>query len=133
MALAEATDWWCNWCGQPVRLEGDGNPTAALRKAVHEATGKRAGPDGHTAAPVGDEPSLWKAARELEEETGGAFSLSARFGLLRADWRNLKPGAVAPHYTADDKAAMGLKLRRALIRAGLGQGTPIMPGEAADR
>jgi hypothetical protein len=126
--------WWCNRCGQPVLLEGDDDAPVALRKALHAATGAEKGaPDGHIAAPIDYEPPLWEAARELEAETGGLFSVSARFGFLRADWKKLAPGVVAAHYTADDKAEMQVKLRRALIRAGLGQGTPIMPGEAADR
>jgi hypothetical protein len=73
------------------------------------------------------------AARELEAETGGLFTVSARFGFLRADWKKSGPGVVAAHYTADGKAEMRLKLRRALICAVLGQDTPIMRGEPADR
>jgi hypothetical protein len=127
------TGLWCNRCGRPVELGGDENLPAPMRKAVHAATGAEKGDDGHLAAPVDREPPLWKAARELKEETGGLFAFDARFGFLRADWANLRPGVVAVHYTADDKAAMRLKLRRALIQAGVGQDTPIMRGEAAGR
>jgi hypothetical protein len=128
-----ATGWWCSRCGRPALLEGDDGAPGALRKAVHAATGAENGPDGHAAAPVGCEPPLWRAARELEAETGGLFAVSARFGFLRADWADPPPGAVAGHYTADDHAAMRARLRRALISAGMGQGTPIMLGEGAGR
>ena len=128
------TEWWCNRCGQPVYLGGDEGLPETLRPAYHAATGSETGaPDGHLVAPVDYEPTLWKWARELKAETGGLFTFDARFGFLRADWANPDPRRVASHYTADDKAAMRLKLRRALIQAGLGQDTPIMRGETAAR
>ena len=133
MGQAEAAEWWCSRCGQPVELLGGDDLPVPLRKAVHKATGWKTGPDGHIADPISYEPPLWKAARELEAETGGLFTLSARFGFLRADWANPGHGVTAPHYTADDKAAMQVKLRRALIAAGKGQETPIMRGETAGR
>jgi hypothetical protein len=128
------TEWWCSRCGQPVELLGRDDVPVSLRKAVHAATGdERGAPDGHPAAPVGYEPPLWQAARELDAETGGLFSFLVSFGRLRADWKDLPPGVLAAHYTASDKAEMRLQLRRALIHAGKGQGTPILREEAADR
>ena len=87
------TEWWCRWCGQPVRLIGaDGSPEQ-MRMAVHAATGdERGGLDGHAAAPQNYEPPLWRAARILTDEFGGAFDISARFGMLRADWAGGRHG-----------------------------------------
>jgi hypothetical protein len=128
------TEWWCNRCGQPVLLAGDDDMPVSLRKAVHAATGAEKGaPDGHIAAPIDYEPPLWQAARELEAETGGLFTVSARYGFLRADRADLAPGVVAAHFTASDKAEMQVKLRRVLIAAGKGQGTPILRSDTADR
>jgi hypothetical protein len=131
METEQVAEWWCSRCGQPVQLLGGDDVPVSLRKAVHAVTGSETGAAGHLAVPVGYEPPLWQAARELMEETGGAFDVSAEHGFLRADWVRVPAGMVAMNYTADDKAAMSLKLRRALIAAGVGQGTPIMRGEAA--
>jgi hypothetical protein len=113
------TEWWCRWCGQPVRLIGaDGSPEQ-MRMAVHAATGdERGGLDGHAAAPQNYEPPLWRAARILTDEFGGAFDISARFGMLRADWAG---GGCAEHFEAVGENAeeeMRARLRAAFISAG---------------
>jgi hypothetical protein len=88
-----------------------------MRKAVHAATGEeRGGPDGHLASPIDHEPVLWKAARVLAEEFGGVFSISARFGFLRADWANI---GTPVHYEADTEEEMRGRLREAVAEAGL--------------
>lgn len=121
--MEEGTDagLWCRRCGEPVLRDGDGDPH--LRRAVHAATGmERGGPEGHLAAPVDFEPPLWRAARELGAEFGGDFEISARFGVLRADWADRPRGVTAPHYTAAGMRAqeeMRATLRRALIAAGM--------------
>jgi hypothetical protein len=103
---------WCRWCGKRVRLAGDGEPE--MRKAVHSASGRETGEDGHIAAPQDSEPPLWKAARELEAEFGGAFRISARFGFLRADWADV----VTPeHFEAADADEMRPRLKAALAAA----------------
>jgi hypothetical protein len=133
MPQEEAPDWWCRHCGQPVRIDGGDDKPIRLRKAVHAATGLERGlPEGHLAAPIDFEPPLWKAAREITAETGGLLDISARFGFLRADWK-LRPGVVAGHFEAGTEQEMRQKLRRALIAAGLGMGTAILLGDAADR
>jgi hypothetical protein len=109
MGHAEVTGWWCRHCGQPVRLEGAGEPE--MRKAVHAATGRERGPDTHLAAPQDTEPPLWASARRLEAEFGGAFTIEARFGFLRADWaRRAVPGGTPVHTEARSEDEMRRKL-----------------------
>lgn len=113
---------WCRWCGQQVSVSGDG-PVA---KAVHAATGlERGEPDGHAAAPIDFEPQIWADAREIAAVYGGVFTVTARFGKLRADWANLPPGAWAEHYTADGRDELTRKLDTALgaAMASLADGT----------
>lgn len=103
--------WWCRHCGQPVVIL-----EKPPRKAVHAGTGLEKAPDLHLAAPMDHEPSLWKAARELRAEFGGAFVLSARFGILRADWADLGAGLVAAHFEAPDEETMRTRLNAAVAR-----------------
>lgn len=114
---------WCRRCGQPARRDGDGDEDPQLRRAVHAATGdERGGPEGHLVAPVDFEPPLWKAAREITADFRGLFVLSARLGVLRADWADPPRGVTARPYTADGLGAdakMRAQLRRALIAAGI--------------
>lgn len=102
---------WCADCGKLV--------TATAGKAVHAARGNPLGyPDGHRAAPVDREPELWRAARRIAADYGGMFTLTARFGILRADWqpgKTLSPGTPA-HYTAPGEAAMRYQLNAAVMR-----------------
>jgi hypothetical protein len=120
----ESWPLWCADCGKRVTADAGGPP-------VHTASGHvKGGPDGHAAAPAGREPPLWKAAREITADYGGAFTVSARFGFLRAD---LTPGAVSAggtpvHYEADDEAGMRRQLdavagaaRRGRSREGSGR------------
>jgi hypothetical protein len=114
MPQARAAVLWCSRCGQPVKLaDGDGIEDE-YRKAVHAATGRETGPDGHLAAPVDHEPPLWKDARELAAEYGGVFAVTARFGFLRAEWSHVRPGALAAHFEADDREQMRRKLDAAI-------------------
>lgn len=102
---------WCRWCGQQVEERG----TPPLVKAVHKKTGlERGSPDGHLAAPLDFEPALWRWAREVRERYKGVFEVTARLGVLRADWADLPPGAVAEHYTARDRDGLVAKLDAAL-------------------
>ena len=88
---------------------------APLAKAVHKATGlERGTPDGHLAAPIEFEPTLWRWARELTAAYRGVFRVTARLGVLRADWDNLPPGTTAGHYTARDRDGLVAKLDAAL-------------------
>jgi hypothetical protein len=106
---------WCRRCGQRVVLATGGDPEYS--KAVHAVTGnERGNPDGHLAAPVDAEPPLWRAAREIAARYGGAFTVEARFGFLRADWSDLAvpPGVTAAHYEADTDAEMYTKLDAAV-------------------
>ena len=119
---------WCRRCGKRVTVTGD---DPQLGNAAHTATGSETGPpDGHLAAPMDYEPPIWKAAREIAAEYGGAFTLDARFGFLRADWSPLAigPGVTAAHYTAPDEADMLRQLDQAVAgtqwerqRAGAGE------------
>lgn len=115
MADTETTQRWCRWCGKKVLLLGEGEPE--MRKAVHEATGDEQGDlDRHNAAPQNYEPPLWRSARILTAEFGGALEISARFNFLRADWA---AGGVAEHFEADTEDEMRAKLRAAYVSAGL--------------
>jgi hypothetical protein len=99
---------WCRACGKRATMRGG--------VAVHALTGYRAGlADGHLAEAVGQEPPLWKAAREIEAEYGGTFTVGAPLGILRADWSTAVVGhfATAVHYTAPT----GELLRRQLDEA----------------
>jgi len=107
---------WCSRCGRQVT--GGARP-------VHAGDGSAFGPDGHRVEPVAAEPPLWKAAREIEARYGGLFTVSARFGFLRADWtaRALGPGMVAVHYEAHDEDEMRRQLDAAVAgtrRSGAG-------------
>ncbi len=113
MTEAEPAGLWCARCGKRVRLAGGEGLPAQLRKAVHAATGLEAGDNGHLAAPADSEPPLWKSARILAAEFGGAFDIGAWFGFLRADWANLPAGAIAGHFEADDEEGLRLKLKAA--------------------
>ena len=116
-------------CGQPVRLIGPEAVEEGFRRAVHAATGREQGPDTHLAAPIGYEPPLWKDARELAAEYGGVFVIGARFDFLHAEWARVPPGAVVPHYEADDKAGMRHRLDAA-IDAHRDRGTAVLAAEA---
>jgi hypothetical protein len=99
---------WCRACGKRVTMRG--------KVAVHALTGHRADlTDGHLAEAVDQEPPLWKAAREIEAEYGGTFTVGAPLGILRADWSTAVVGhfATAVHYTAPN----GELLRRQLDEA----------------
>ena len=101
---------WCSTCGKPaVRLEKDFPP-------VHEADGKRFGFDGHPCLGADDEPPLWAAARRVAGDYP-MVRVTARFGILRADWRDLPPGCAAPPVTAPGEGTLRRKLDEALDRA----------------
>lgn len=88
-----------------------------MPRAVHTATGlERGEPDGHPAAPIDFEPQIWVDAREISAMYGGVFTVTARLGILRADWANLPPGTWAEHYTGHDKDELTRKLNQALGR-----------------
>ncbi len=96
---------WCARCGKRAAPAGG--------TVVHAETRSRTGPpDGHPADPVGEEPPLWKAAREIAADYRGAFEVDARFGVLHARWslRALGPGITAAYYRADT----GQDMRRQL-------------------
>jgi hypothetical protein len=49
---------WCRVCGEPVTLLGAAAyQSPELSKAVHEATSRETGPDGHLAAPIDVNPA----------------------------------------------------------------------------
>jgi len=99
---------WCAWCGDTLRLSGDAPPVA-----VHSLNGQRKHPDGHVVLVVDREPPLWQAAREIAEMFAGLFDVTARFRVLRADWRN-PPLGLVDHYEADGNDEMVAKLTAAL-------------------
>lgn len=106
--------FWCRHCGQRAVYSGG--------TSVHAETLRRTGPDGHQASAVAGEPPLWKAAREIEADYGGAFTVTAKFGILRADWSpGAGAGAAAGHFEAGgpetDPGAAGADLRRRLDEA----------------
>lgn len=111
---------WCRLCGEPVRLSGP-EVMPELRRAVHAATGLEKGPghgdEGwHIAMPSTENPVLRAEADALEAEFGGRFSVSARFGFFRADWRDVPAGVTAAHYEASTAGEMRQQLR-AVTRA----------------
>jgi hypothetical protein len=79
-----------------------------LGRTVHAATGRALGPDGHVADPVDREPPLWRAAREIAADYGGAFDVDANFGTLHAYWSQAVtgPGMTPFHYGAPDETEM---------------------------
>jgi len=105
LAFKPVAELWCSACGQRLLRRGD--------RAVHARTGRQAGADGHPASPVGTEPPLWKAAREIAADYGRLFTVDARFGILRADWAAECPGTPV-HYEAADEAGMRARLDEAL-------------------
>jgi hypothetical protein len=114
--VTEATEWWCSRCGRRARLEGPADLPRTLRKAVHDFTNQEKGPDGHLMVPVDEEPPLWAAVRRLKAEAGDDVDLTARYGVLRADFPG-RPRSV--HITAQTEDEMRGKLRRAMIAYGL--------------
>jgi hypothetical protein len=101
---------WCSKCGELVEV-GEG----MLARAVHKRTGRERGaPDGHIAAPIEFEPLLWRQAREVREMYGATFTVTARLGILRADWADPPAGAVVPHYTGRTRGELEAKLDAAL-------------------
>ena len=54
------SDWICRSCRQPVTLAGSPVLAVSLRRALHTATLKERGPEGHLAAPI--EPEIAVAA-----------------------------------------------------------------------
>jgi hypothetical protein len=103
---AQEPPLWCRWCGKQVVL-ADG-------AAVHAATRSRSGAlDGHPASPVDQEPPLWKAAREIEADYKGVFTLTARFGFLRADWAASRCTGTPGHFEASTEQDMRRQLAAA--------------------
>jgi hypothetical protein len=104
---------WCRRCGKRVTLTGS---DPQFGKAVHTASERELGDDGHMVAPIDYEPPLWKAAREIAAGYGGAFTVSARLGILRADWtpEAVGPGVTAAHYTAPTEQELRRKLDAAV-------------------
>lgn len=100
--------FWCMACGDRAVLSGG--------TAVHAATFSRTGPDGHAADVTDREPPLWQAARRIEADYGGAFTVTARFGILRADWTTeaIGRGVTAAHYEARDEESLRRQLGEAL-------------------
>jgi len=105
LAMKPVEHLWCSACGKRVITRG-GRP-------VHARTGRESDLDGHRASPVGTEPPLWKAAREIQADYGRVFTVSARFGVLRADWAGTGTGTPV-HYEAPDEAGMRARLDEAL-------------------
>jgi hypothetical protein len=105
LAMKPVEHLWCSACGKRVITRG-GRP-------VHARTGSECGPDGHRASPVGTEPPLWKAAREITADYGRMFTVRADHGFLRADYA--VPGAgTAVHYEAPNEQEMRDRLDEAL-------------------
>lgn len=96
--------FWCRHCGQRAAYSGG--------TSVHAETLRRTGPDGHQASAVAGEPPLWRAAREIGADYGGAFAVSAKFGILRAGWA--QPGAPPGHFEADDEEGLRRRLDEAV-------------------
>lgn len=112
-SATKTTGWWCRHCGQPARHVGGGGEVPENRRAVHALTGRERGDgDPHIAAPVNYEPPLWKAAREITAAYRGAFRVTARFRLLRADWstRLVDPGVTPEHFTSHSAEEMYAQL-----------------------
>ena len=101
---------WCRKCGQQVEVGG-----GELAKAVHKKTGlERGAPDGHVAAPIDFQPTLWRHARETEAKYDGLFSVTAHLGMLRADWADPPRGVTMPHYTGRTREELEAKLDAAI-------------------
>lgn len=92
---------WCSRCGKRLAVGDSGRP-------VHAASGHRVGHDGHPADPVDHKPEQWRAAREIAAEYGGAVTVDATFGFLRAD--PAVPELGAGHFEADTAKEMRRQL-----------------------
>lgn len=106
-AVVMASRWCCRRCLGPV--SGGGN---SLERSVHAGTGSERCADGRLIAPVDEDPALRGEANEIERDYP-AFTVSARFGFFRGDWREADPGAVRGHFDADT----GTELRQQLAAA----------------
>jgi hypothetical protein len=120
-AATASTGAWCRACKEPVKLLGSEVAPPELRPAVHAATRQEKGPghgdEGwHIAIPTDENPVLRAEADRIEAELCRAFTLSARFGFLRADWsKDLVPlGVTARHYEAGTADEMRGRLRAVL-------------------
>lgn len=105
---------WCPHCGKRVVFAG-GSP-------VHAGTLSQTGPDGHAAGAVASEPPLWRAARQVAADYGGAFAVEAAFGNLRATWTRealtaLGERGTSVRYTARSREDPEGDLRRQLDEA----------------
>jgi len=107
---AAAPQWWCRQCGKRVTISG-GDPE--ISRAIHAATGRELGADGHLVAPIDHEPPLWKAAREIAADYAGTFEVDAKFGFLRADWV-VGGGGTPVHFEARTEKEMRARLAEAV-------------------
>jgi hypothetical protein len=106
-AMKPVRDLWCRACGKRVTMRGE--------VAFHARTGLRQGLGGHVAEAVDLEPPLWKAAREIQAGYGGAFTVTAWLGILRADWSTAATGdTTAAHYTAPSGELLRVQLDEAV-------------------
>lgn len=113
----DAPMFWCGKCKDPVRLLGPGIWPRTL-KVVHAATGEEKGPGHdpqgwHLATPTDEDPVLRAEADAIMVEFGGAFILTTRFGIFRADWAPGCASAGAGHYEAHSAAEMRERLKAA--------------------
>lgn len=105
---------WCPHCGKRAVFAGG--------TAVHAATLNRSGDDGHAAGATATEPPLWRAARQVAADYGGAFKVEAAYGNLRATWTwealsALGEQGTSVRYTARDSSDPEGDLRRQLDEA----------------
>lgn len=103
MAEPEAPYRWCVTCEEPVTL-GPG-------EAVHAATGRVTGPDGHFVKVTGENPEMRRQADEIEAEY--QVDVSVRFGFFRADRTDVIDAA---HWEADDAEGLRRQLPARLRR-----------------
>lgn len=111
-----ARDLWCSVCGERAAADAAG-------KAVHAADGRKLAADGHRVAAVDLEPELWAAARAVAADYRGVFRVTARFGILRADWlvKATGPGVTSVNYTAPSEWELRALLDAAVARRSRGR------------
>lgn len=106
---------YCARCRKRARYDGGSGLPAAMRRAVHKATGSEHCADGALIAPVDELPGRDEELREHAARLESCYRVTVdpRFGFLRAD--TLGAGDVR-HWEGDDYDDVARQLPESLRR-----------------